>query len=79
MSELATKGHEVTMISAFHPKGDKQLYRTVLLNLPKSERMSVYIFVILDNRVLMFIFIFFDTLFFYLYRSNRSKYIFYIH
>nr|CAI5848165.1 unnamed protein product [Callosobruchus analis] len=38
MSELATKGHEVTMISAFHPKGDKQLYRTVLLNLPKSER-----------------------------------------
>nr|CAH7725299.1 unnamed protein product [Callosobruchus chinensis] len=45
MSELATRGHEVTMISAFRPNEDKQLYRTVLLDLPKSERMSCYIFV----------------------------------
>ncbi|VEN49724.1 unnamed protein product, partial [Callosobruchus maculatus] len=35
MSELATRGHEVTMISSFLPKEDR--YRTVLLNISKPE------------------------------------------
>ncbi|CAH1976932.1 unnamed protein product [Acanthoscelides obtectus] len=37
LSELARKGHEITVISAFKPKESLPNYRTVLLDLPQSE------------------------------------------